>query len=52
MRFKADLKNVGAFSQLLGALVPLSKLAVLKLKEDQVHLICLADGPGPCQVWW
>ena len=52
MRFKADLKNVSSFSQLLNALVPLSKLAMVKLKPDSVHLICLADGPGPAQVWW
>lgn len=52
MRFKAELRNVGSFSQLISSLVPLGKLAVLKLKPEEVHLISIADGPGPAQVWW
>lgn len=52
MRFKADVSNPNQLSRLITSLAPLSKTAILKLKRDQVHLICRAGGTKTSvQVW-
>ncbi|GAA5941596.1 hypothetical protein JCM3775_005121 [Rhodotorula graminis] len=52
MRFKADVSNPSQLSRLITSLAPLSKTAILKLKHDQVHLICRAGGTKTSvQVW-
>ncbi|KAM0786318.1 hypothetical protein ACM66B_001793 [Microbotryomycetes sp. NB124-2] len=52
MRFRAEVVNVGSFSRIVTSLVPLSKLATLKLMHDVVNVICTSDGSVSCvQVW-
>ncbi|BGP49782.1 Checkpoint protein hus1 [Rhodotorula kratochvilovae] len=52
MRFKAQVSSPTQFSRLITSLAPLSKTATLKLKRDQVHLICGADSSkSALQVW-
>ncbi|GAA6053127.1 hypothetical protein JCM3770_002866 [Rhodotorula araucariae] len=52
MRFKAEISNPAQLSRLISSLAPLSKSATLKLKHDQLHLICGADSSkSAVQVW-
>ena len=50
MRFRAELSDASNFLKLINSLSPLSKIATLRLTQDNLHLICQTPGEN-VQVW-